>query len=80
MRQHGDTQLRADLNERGNAVAAWLAGIVLEHVPHAAPALAQSLANPAATKLQVDGKSLPDLVVDPVPAFEKRNPDTVLPF
>jgi hypothetical protein len=33
-----------------------------------------------AVRSQVDGKSLPDLVVDPAPAFEKRNSDTVLPF
>jgi hypothetical protein len=80
MRQHGDTQLRGDLNDRGNAIATWIAGIVLENVPHAARPLAQCLENPTATKSRVTGKSLLDLAVDPVPAFEKRNPNSVLPF
>jgi len=80
IRECGDSQIRSELNNTGGAVAKFIAAKILETMPHAATGAAVALSHPAVTLEQVADKSLIQLVGNPVTDFEKRNPDSMLPF
>lgn len=80
IRENGDSQLRAELNDASGAVVKYISAKIINTMPHAAAGAAVALSHPAVTLDQVGDKSLADLVGNPVTDFEKRNPDARIKF